>query len=99
MGQRKIENSAFILLIILKVQVEGADSFCFHFAPAHHVPIDVLIEPFHVLCKRYRVMGQAHHISYSTFSSSSSSEEGKGEKWNGGVGEEMGEETEQCVRE
>ncbi len=44
-------------------------------------------------------MMQAHDEHYSTFSSSSSSEEGKGEKWDGGVGEETGEETEQCVRE
>ncbi len=43
------------IISILKVQDKGTGSFCFIFALAHHVPVDVLIEPFHVLY-RYRVM-------------------------------------------
>jgi hypothetical protein len=52
-NSRNLENEEVnisnILFSILKVQAEDTGSFCFHFVPAHHVPIDVLIEPFHVL--------------------------------------------------
>ncbi len=53
---RKIKYISRILYIILKARVKGTSSFCFHFAPAHNVPIDVLMEPFHVLYKGCRVM-------------------------------------------